>query len=368
MGKKILIATDKFKGSMTSEVAGFAIAKGISQVMPDAHTEVLPIADGGDGFSAVLKSYLHTKTIRVSSVDPLFRKIKAHYEWDEKSRTAIIELAVASGLVLLDNKERNPMNTSTFGTGLVIKHAIGKGAKKVILGIGGSATNDGGLGVASAMGFQFLDKEGNELKPIGASLNKIATINKPLNISKIKFIIACDVNNPLYGKKGAAYVYAQQKGASEEMIVELDAGLHNLSTTLLKATSKNISKIPGSGAAGGVSSILLSYFKVEMKSVLDLVMEHSGILKRLKKTDLLITGEGRIDHQSLQGKVVGALVAMASKNNKPVLLVCGQAQKDISKKLHGIPLISLSGDGITEKAAMKHGEKLLVKKMKDYFR
>lgn len=364
---KILVATDKFKGSLSSQEAGFAISKGVQSAWKDADIVLLPMADGGDGFSKVLKHYSNTNTITAPTIDPLFRNIEGHYEWDEPTRTAIIEMAVASGLVLLKKEERNPLLTSTYGTGLLIKHAIEQGAETIILGLGGSATNDGGMGLAAALGFDFFDKQGRSLSPIGASLIQLHHIAVPSNLPSVKFVIACDVNNPLFGERGAAHVYARQKGADDAMVIQLDEGLQNLALCIEQSSGIQIHQIPGSGAAGGIASFLLAFFNCELKSGIDLVVEQSSFFAHLAQAEWLVTGEGSIDHQSLQGKLVGCLMQHARQAGKKILLVCGQASDDIRSKLGDTPLISLMEFTNNEALAMKNASALLSQEVSRFF-
>src|SRR5687768_13126018 len=242
---KIIIAPDKFKGSLTSFEVCKAISKGIKRADKSVKLFEFPMADGGDGFGAVMKHYLKTDTVYCDTIDPLGRNLAVFYEWNENEKTAIIEIAVASGLVLLKQEELNPMRTSTLGTGLIIKDAIAKGARKIILGLGGSATNDAGTGILSALGFQFADENDQLLQACGGNLVNMKKIIKPSFIPTIKFEIASDVQNILYGPQGAAYVYAAQKGADEEQVKTLDKGLQNLAAIIKKETGKDISSIPG---------------------------------------------------------------------------------------------------------------------------
>ena len=216
---KIIVAPDKFKGSLTSFEACRSISRGIKSANEKMVVSEFPMADGGDGFALVLKHYLKTDTINCDTVDPLGRKINASFQWHEKQKAAIIEMAVASGLVLLKEKERNPLFASSLGTGLLIKHAVDKGAKKIVLGLGGSATNDGGTGILSALGFQFADEKGDHLNASGENLLRIKKIIPPSVVAQVKFEIACDVHNVLYGPNGAAYIYAPQKGADDEQVI-----------------------------------------------------------------------------------------------------------------------------------------------------
>ena len=364
---KVLIAIDKFKESLTSLEAATIIKEGIGQTRPDMNVSILPIADGGDGFANVLKYYLKTKTVKVKSVNPLFKTIQGYYEWSNDSKTAVIELAVCSGIALVKSKDRNPLTTSTYGTGLLIKHALKKGAKKIILGLGGSATNDAGIGIAAALGFAFFDKKGNELMPIGASLNHIHSIMPPANKQQVQFEIATDVDNPLFGSNGAAYIYAPQKGADELQVITLDKGLRNISKIISKQTQIKIDKIKGVGAAGGVASMLLPYYHSRLISGIDLIMELSDFKSSIKKCDLLITGEGKIDNQSFQGKVVGSFLSLAKKYNKRVLLVAGKIGDVNKSKISNFQCIELAHHNISVEYSIKNAKRLLYKNIKSYF-
>ena len=325
---KIIVAPDKFKGSLTSFEACKAISDGIKMANKNAEVIELPMADGGDGFASVLEYYLKTEPVYCDTVDPLGRNISAGYQWDVKTKTAIIEMAVASGLVLLKEEERNPLLTSTFGTGLLIKQAIEKGAKKIILGLGGSATNDGGTGILSALGFQLVGERGDLLKASGENLLSIRKIIRPSSVPQIEFEIACDVQNVLYGPQGAAYIYAPQKGANSEQVKSLDNGLKNLAGIIKEQTGKDISAIPGTGAAGGIAASLMAFFDVKMKKGTELIIEAGDIERKISGADLVITGEGKIDDQSGEGKVVGRIAALAKKYDIPCIGFCGITELD----------------------------------------
>ncbi|MEP7376277.1 MAG: glycerate kinase [Chitinophagaceae bacterium] len=361
---KIIVAPDKFKGSLTSFEACKAISDGIRKANEKTEIIEFPMADGGDGFSAVLQRYLKTDTVVCDTLDPLGRKITAVYQWDEKNKIAIIEMAVASGLVLLNEEERNPLLTSTFGTGLLIKHAIERGAKKIILGLGGSATNDGGTGILSALGFQLISKSGSLLQASGENLLAIQKIIPAPFIPSVKFEIACDVQNVLYGHQGAAYIYAPQKGADKEQVEFLDKGLKNLADILKEQTGKDISKIPGTGAAGGIAACLLSFFDVNMKKGIELITEAGDIENEISGADLIITGEGKIDDQSGEGKVVGYIAALAKKYGVPCIGLCGitELDKTGSKKMGLKKIIALQDGSVTNKEAMNNAAALLQEK------
>ncbi len=361
---KIIVAPDKFKGSLTSFEVCKAISSGIKKANDKVDVLTFPMADGGDGFAAVMKYYLQTETIYCDTVDPLGRKISASYEWNAESKTAIIEMALASGLVLLNEEERNPLLTSAFGTGLLIKHAIDKGAVKIILGLGGSATNDAGTGILSALGFLFLDKDGLALNANGADLILIKKIIAPSSINDIKFQIASDVQNLLYGPKGAAYIYAPQKGADKEQVKLLDEGLKNFAAVIKDQRGKDVAIIPGSGAAGGIAAGLMVFYDTEIKKGIDMVIEAAKIDNELTGADLIITGEGKIDEQSNLGKVTGSISALAKKYSIPCIAVCGITDLD-EKETTAMgfkKVIALKDQSISKEEAMKNAFYLLEEK------
>lgn len=364
---KVIIVPDKFKGSLTSFEVCKAISAGIKKVRNDADIIEFPMADGGDGFAKVLKYYLDTDTITCNTVDPLGRDIVAHYEWDRKNHIAIIEMAVASGMVLLNENERNPLLTSTVGTGILIKDAIAKGANKIILGLGGSATNDAGIGMLSAFGFQFIDKKGLPLKPTGENLLLIKKIFRPNTIADIKFQIASDVQNVLFGPQGAAYVYAPQKGASNKQVELLDSGLRNFAAVVKDQTGKDVAAIPGSGAAGGIAAGLMAFFDVQMRKGIEMIIEAGGIEEQLSEADLIITGEGKIDNQSGKGKVVGYIAGLAKKYNISCIAFCGTTDLNDSEiKTLGLKkIIPLKDESVSQEEAMKNAFRLLEEKATD---
>jgi glycerate 2-kinase len=367
---KIFIAPDKFKGSLTSFEVCHAIAEGIRHADETAMIFLFPMADGGDGFAEVMKHYLQTSTIDCTTVDPLGRNIRVSYQWNSKRKMAIIEMAVASGLVLLKQKERDPLKTSAYGTGLLIKDAIDKGAGKIILGLGGSATNDAGTGILSALGFQFEDAGGKSVKACGENLLQVEKIIPPPFIPSVKFEIACDVQNILYGPQGAAYVYGPQKGADTRAVKLLDKGLKHFATILRRQTGKDIATIPGTGAAGGIAAGLMGFFDVELKKGIDLVIDASGIKKEIGDSDLLITGEGRIDEQSLEGKVINELSLLAHQHKVAVAAFCGitEAGDSVIKQL-GLQFIEgLVSSSVTREEAMKNAKQLLTDKASQFFR
>ncbi len=358
---KIIIAPDKFKGSLSSFEVCRDVEKGIRSVKPDLQLHSFPMADGGDGFAEVLKHYHATDTIFCEAVDPLHRETRASYQWNGNEKTAIIEMAAASGLTLLAKEERNPLITSTYGTGMLTRDAIGRGARKIILGLGGSATTDAGTGILSALDFLFEDEKGNSLTACGENLSRINRIVPPVVLPPVLFEIACDVENILYGENGAAYVYAPQKGADEAMVKQLDKGLRNFDSVVKRQFNKAVSSIPGTGAAGGIAAGLLPFFDVKMKKGIDMVLEASGMEQYLQGANLLITGEGKIDAQSTQGKVVGRIASLAKANSIPCMAFCGYLEPGIEKLTGLEKIIALAEDESAIEEAIQNAAMLLQK-------
>jgi glycerate kinase len=351
---KIIIAPDKFKGSLTSMQACEAIREGIHAFDSSIDVAFFPMADGGDGFSEVLKCYIGTVTQAIASVDSLGRKILSSYEWKQDDRIAIIELASCSGLAMLSKEERNPLITSTYGTGIQINDAVKKGAHTIILGLGGSSTNDAGTGILSAMGFEFYDGANRLLSPCGENLLRIKKIVQPIEFPAVSFQIACDVNNPLYGPDGAAFVFSPQKGADHNQVQLLDDGLKQFATIIAEETGKDIAHFPGAGAAGGIAAGLKAFLQVTLVEGIDLVIQASGISNAAHTADVIITGEGKLDRQSLRGKTMDAINALARKNKIPVVALCGKLELDETKwKEFGLALaVEISDACVTEEESM----------------
>lgn len=326
----IIIAPDKFKGSIDSISLSDQIRREIVALYPQAQVDTFPLADGGDGFAQVVHHYFNTTTIHAQTVDALGRPIQASYQFDPASSTAFIEMASASGISLLKKKEYDPMITSTYGTGLLIRDAIAKGATHVVIGVGGSATNDGGTGMADALGYLFLDKNGDPVLPNGESLVDIEEIVIPESdfLEDIQFTVACDVTNPFYGEQGAAYVYAPQKGAGAEQVKLLDEGLKHLDELFMKRFRKSVSAVPGAGAAGGLGGGCEVFLNAKIISGSHYLIEAIGLEEKIGHANVIITGEGRVDDQSLQGKVVGNMIDLAKKHNKRVRIICGESLID----------------------------------------
>ncbi len=327
---KILVAPDKFKGSLSAVAVCDAIASGINKYDPTIEVVKHPLADGGDGSLDILEQHLDLKTITLTVHDPLFRPIKASYK--KTMDTAYIEMAAASGLVLLKDHERNCMHTTTYGTGELILNAIQRGVTTIYLLIGGSATCDAGIGMASALGYTFLDKNEKHLQPIGKNLEKITSIQLPENKdipNTVKFITLCDVDNPLYGSRGAAHVFAAQKGANSKEIEILDKGLTHFSTLIAKQLHKNIANLPGAGAAGGIGGGSIAFLNSTLQSGIKTMLEITQFSKAIKNTDLIFTGEGKIDQQTLHGKVVFGVSQFAKTKKIPVYAISGASDLSI---------------------------------------
>ncbi len=330
---KFVIAPDKFKGSLNGFEFCDAVEEGIQQVFPDAEILKMPLADGGDGTIEVVKHYLQGQKITKTVNDPLFRPISSSYLYSDKSKIAYIEMAEASGLKLLKTDERNCMHTSSVGTGELISDALERGCKEIILGIGGSATNDAGMGVATALGFRFLDKNGKVLEPIGRNLEKINTVDRSQvnpKLANIEVKVACDVTNTLYGKNGAAFIYAAQKGASDDEVKALDRGLQNFSKVIMEAFGKDVSQFPGGGAAGGLGAGALVFLDASLTSGIDLVKSLANFDEAIQGADWIITGEGQLDAQTLSGKTIDGVIRSAREWQIPVAALCGSVDISIS--------------------------------------
>ncbi|ADQ06422.1 glycerate kinase [Caldicellulosiruptor hydrothermalis 108] len=321
---KYLVAPDKYKGSFDALVASEIIKEAIVEVDKGAEVFQLPLADGGEGTLTALSKIFGAKIEQVEVNDPLFRKIKSRIGFFEDK--AIIEMAECSGLLLLKDEERNPLYTTTYGVGELIKYAISKGVKEIIIGIGGSATNDAGTGMLSALGMKFLNENGEELKPIGENLIKIKKIDDSeflKDVRKVKFTVLCDVTNPLYGENGAAYVFAPQKGADENAVKLLDEGLKNFANVAKQYLGKDLSTSSGAGAAGGLGFALLAFLNAQYVSGIDYILSASNAEEHVKSADIIITGEGRFDRQSLSGKSTIGIARLGAKFGKMVIVISG---------------------------------------------
>jgi len=326
---KFVIAPDKFKDSLTGLEFCDAVSEGILEVLPEAEIKMLPLADGGDGTIEVVNFYIKGKQIKVEVNNPLFKKIDASYLYSEDSKIAFIEMAEASGLKLLKDEERDCKSTTTLGTGELILDAMNKGTKTIILGIGGSATNDCGIGMAKALGYHFLDESEKEVAPIGKNLSAIKTIITSFVDNRLKdiiFKIACDVTNPLYGKNGAAYVYAKQKGATPKDIEILDQGLQDFSKVINSYFKISSQYIEGSGAAGGMGIGTHIFLNGKLISGIELVKDIAQFDQHIKNANWIITGEGKLDLQTLSGKAIEGVLNSARREDIPVAAFCGKIE------------------------------------------
>jgi len=322
---KILIAIDSFKGSLSSGQLSEAISEGIINVMPDAEILKTPIADGGEGVVDALVEKLNGSLIYKTVKGPLFQAIEAHYGI-LPDKTAIIEMALCSGLTLIPETHRNPLNTSTYGVGELILDALDKGSRDFVCGIGGSATNDAGIGMAAALRYTFYDENNQELIPVGSSLNLIQRIdntNVDPRLSECTFLIACDVDNPLYGPRGAAYTYGPQKGADEKTVQLLDEGLKHFSSIVKRDLHIDKADLSGAGAAGGLGYGFSVLLNGELKPGIEIMLEKLEFEEKLDGVDLVITGEGKIDFQSVMGKTPMGVGLTSKKHNIPVIAIAG---------------------------------------------
>lgn len=360
---KIVVAPDKFKGSLTSLQFCRIVEEQLKASIPSATVVSLPMADGGDGTVSVLQYYLGGEYRDVRVHNPLHKRIKANYLLIREQQTAYIEMAEASGLNLLLKDEQNPMHTSTYGFGELIKDAILQGAKKIILGIGGSATNDGGMGMARALGYRFYDKMGNELYGKGKDLKLLHHIKEDTEelLKDIEFTVACDVANLLYGSQGASYMYAQQKGATTEEVKHLDEGLQNFNEVIKKHFSIDLQTVKGSGASGGLGGGCQAFLNAKLQSGIALVQNIAKFSEHIKNADWVISGEGRLDTQTFQGKVIKGIADKIT--TQKLALFCGQitlSKEQLSKYpvAYSDAILNYTND---KDKAIKNSKKYLVK-------
>lgn len=323
---RIVVAPDSFKGSVSALGVANAMEKGILTVFPDAEVLKAPIADGGEGTVEALVEATGGQIIYEEVTGPLGEPVKAYWGILGDGETAVIEMAAASGLPLVPKEKRDPRVTTTYGTGQLIKSALEKNIKKIIIGIGGSATNDGGAGMAQALGVRFFDAAGSELPQGGAALANLAKIdlsNMDPKVAEAEIMVACDVDNPLCGPRGASAVYGPQKGATPEMVAQLDSALMVYAEAAKAITGKDMANYPGAGAAGGLGAGLLFFTNAELRPGVEIVLEASGFEAMVKTADLLITGEGRTDFQTAFGKAPVGAAKVAKQYGVPVICISG---------------------------------------------
>ena len=355
--KKTIISPDSFKGSLTSTEVANAIEAGVLKVFPNCETVKIPIADGGEGTCDTLVSAMKGEKVAVKVHDPLMRPIEVEYGWVEDGKTAIVEMAAASGITLLRKQEQNPATTTTFGTGEIIKDALVRGCRNFLIGIGGSATNDAGTGMLMALGYRFLDKNGKETDGTGGSLHAINDIDETgvmPELANAHFSIACDVNNPFCGSDGAAYVYATQKGADEKIVKALDDGMEHLRKLIESKKGIDLNTIAGAGAAGGLGGAFAAFLNAQLMPGIDMVLAAVQFEKHLQNADLVITGEGKLDKQTAMGKAANGVLRAATKANIPVIAIGGSVEDAEELNASGfLSVFSITTGPITLEEAMK---------------
>ena len=361
---KILIAPDSFKDALSALEVAQAIEKGIRLANPNHETKIFPMGDGGEGSAEILGHHFQSEKIVLEVEDALGRPIAATYFYSSQTRTAFIEMAEASGLQKIMAFERNCMKASTYGTGQMIAHAVGQGAKRIVLAIGGSATNDAGMGMAAALGYRFFDAQNCPLKGSGEALLKLHHMDDEQVVlpPDLQVDVICDVDNPLYGEKGAAYVYGRQKGANDDEIKQLDTGLVHFANVVQTQKKVDVSVVPGAGAAGGLGAGSLVFLNATLHKGIELIMNMTGFDRQLKDVDLLITGEGKIDGQTLHGKLIHGITQHASKYAVPVIALCGMLELE-SEQLEALGLkaaFSIQSKPSTLEIALKNTRKDLI--------
>lgn len=327
----IVIAPDSFKGCLSAIEVAKALARGVQRVFPEARIALIPMADGGEGTVDAVLAAVGGKKVSVRVTDPLGRPRLADYGLLDGGQTAILEMAAASGLPLLTDTERNPLLASTHGTGELIKDALAKGVKKILIGIGGSATNDGGAGMAEALGVRFLDAKGHSLRPGGADLERLARMDPSgldPRLQDVAIEVACDVQNPLCGPQGASAVYGPQKGATPEMVERLDRALLNYGLQLSELAGQDIINLPGAGAAGGLGGGLVGFLGARLRSGTEIILEAARASETIPQADLVLTGEGKTDFQTAYGKVPVGVARLAKDAGVPVVVLSGAVEGD----------------------------------------
>ena len=328
---RVLVMPDKFKGTLTSDQAARAIVRGLRRVWPQARFATQTLADGGEGFAAALVRATGGTLRRCASVDAARRACRASWGLLGDGRSAVFDLAAASGLAQLPLLLRDPLRTSTYGSGLVLRKAIDAGATRVVVGLGGSATNDGGVGFAAALGWKFLDRHGDEIDLDGAGLLHLDRILAPKPRSRLRIVAACDVDNPLFGRRGAAFQFAPQKGADADTVRRLDRGLRRLARIVERDLGRDLARIAGAGAAGGCGFGLMAFFAARLESGFDILRRETRLDALLRQHDLVVTGEGAFDRTSLSGKAPYRLAQLARKLRVPAWGVFGRIDVAQSK-------------------------------------
>ena len=359
---KIVVALDKFKGSLTAPRACEIVRNAIHSIQPGVNIVLRPMADGGDGTAEVLHTALGGQRLAREVSGPIpGTRINASYLWLERERMAVVEMAGASGLALLNQEPRDPLKTTTFGTGELIADSVVRGARRILLGVGGSATVDGGVGAAMALGWRFLDAHGRPVGFGGGELEKIEQLVPPSDLRLPAMEVLCDVDNPLCGERGAARVFGPQKGATPKAVEQLDAGLRHLAKLVKEQLGKDVANVPGAGAAGGLAAGAVAFLGARLVPGVETVMDVIGLDAELADADWVITGEGRFDEQSLRGKVVSGIAKLAAQHGVKVAVLAGSVQVLKSAwRREGIEVaFSTMKPGMRLDEAMASAEKLL---------
>ena len=369
---QIIIAPDSFKGSLSSTEVAEAMKRGVLEAFPKAQVQCIPMADGGEGTVDALLMACGGDKIYCKVNDPLGREIESFYGLLHDG-TAVIEMAAASGLPLIPPQLRNPMITTSIGTGQLILHAVQNGCKNFILGLGGSATNDGGMGLLHALGARFLDAYQLELPCCGASLAKIASVDISrflAGLGALNMIVACDVDNPMCGNRGASAVFGPQKGARPEMIAVLDEGMRNWATVINETVGADVVNVPGSGAAGGIGGALMAFFNAQLLPGTHIVMQHAQFENHLRLADLVLTGEGCTDIQTTYGKVPVGIASVAQQHQVPVVCISGMLDSGYEAIYnHGITAaFSIIDRPMVLEEAMTAPQKRITNKTRDIIR
>lgn len=333
---KIVIAVDSFKGCLSSSSIANAVEEGIQNTLPGCEVIKVPIADGGEGTVDALVDATQGKIITIPVHNPLMQPIQASYGMTGDGQTAIIEMSAASGLDLIPLKPGNIMDTTTYGTGEMIADAIERGCRNFIIGVGGSATNDAGTGMMQALGVRFTDEKGNEVEKGGKSLSAIRHIDTQNQLPELQdctFHIATDVTNPFYGPQGAAHIFGPQKGGNEKQINALDKGMEHLAGLIFETTGKEISHLPGAGAGGGMGGGCVAFLQADISPGIELIMDYLHFDEIIRRADLVITGEGKMDRQTLFGKVPVGIARAAASQQIPVIAISGQLDITTDKEL-----------------------------------
>ncbi|WP_254901736.1 glycerate kinase [Thalassobacillus devorans] len=361
---KIIIAPDSFKGSMTSVEAAEQMKQGILAVDPMLDISMIPVADGGEGTVDAITIALQGEKVVKQVNDPIGRLIDAEFGWIPKSKTAVVETAAASGLPLLTEKELDPVNASTYGTGELVKEALEKGAERIILGLGGSATVDAGTGFLEALGVRFLDDNGKEIRASGGTLSQIASIDSTKldkRLENVEFMVASDVTNPLLGEKGAVAVFGPQKGVKNDQLNHFERGMARYAQQVIRHIGKDFTEEEGSGAAGGFGFSLLSFLEPSFESGFEMMARLSDLEDEIRSASFVITGEGKLDTQSLYGKVPIGIARLAKRNHIPAIAFTGKIEGDLTLvKDEGLELVLPIVDGaMSLDDALNNGKELL---------